>query len=92
MARPQGKSLLLAPSIHGAPYRRRSPAAYGDVGLVPQISAGDDVVSCQNMVGGKQNDDAVRSHLLEVKIGCAFGLPHKRHVELASAQLLDKAR
>jgi hypothetical protein len=44
------------------------------------------------MVGAKQNDDAVRSHQLEVKIRCVFILPHKRHVELASAQLLDKAR
>jgi hypothetical protein len=44
------------------------------------------------MVGGKQNDNAVRSHRLEVKIRCVFILPHKRHVELASAQLLDKSR
>jgi hypothetical protein len=44
------------------------------------------------MVGGKQNHDAVRSHRLEVKIRCVFSLPHKRHVEFASAQLFDKAR
>jgi hypothetical protein len=44
------------------------------------------------MVNGKQNDDAVRSHQLEVKIRCVFILPHKCHVDVASAQLLDKAR
>jgi hypothetical protein len=44
------------------------------------------------MAAGKQNDDAVRSYLLEVKIRCVLDLPHKCHVELASAQLLDKAR
>ena len=84
--------MLLTPGIHCAPYGRRSPAAYGDVGLVPQIFEGDGVLSCQAMVGGKHNDDAVRSHQLEVKIRCVLNLPHERHVEFASAQLLYKAR
>src|ERR1700732_5251247 len=72
MARDQSKPLLLTPGIHGAPYGRRSPAAYGDGGLGPQIFGGDGVLSCQAMVGGKHNDDAVRSHQLEVKIRCVL--------------------